>query len=128
MKFTKEDVGKTIFAKPTGNASRHRNSTVKRFKVLKVKRKYVDLVLINEDDSESNIIDSYSPENGATQSEINRGYGENSGYLFFRSEDDILKLNELLSMKKELKDYFQYSFELDYESCKKVVSIIKDSK
>jgi len=124
MIFTKEDEGEIIFAKGTGNNTR-RNKGATRFKVVKVKRKYVDLSIVYEDGTISRHTDSYLPENGATQSSINQGYGGNAGYLFFRNEDEITKHDKSLSMKQEIRDYFTYSFSMDYEGCKKILDVIK---
>lgn len=73
----KELIGQEIICVPTGNAARRREKLYYEVKeVVSVGRKYVKLKDIFEDD--------YRAEDGATRSEVTRGYGGNSGYLFFK--------------------------------------------
>ena len=73
--------GSTIYAIPTGNEARGWNGEPIEFTVIKAGRKYVTLKHYRED--------SYLPSSGATQSEINSGYSNNSGYEFFSSIDAL---------------------------------------
>ena len=77
IEFNKDMVGKTIFGEPTGNNAR-RSQELKRFKVISVKRKYVEL------ESESGYTDLYDKVQGHTQKDFNSGW-MNSGYNFFKS-------------------------------------------
>ena len=126
MKFTKEDEGNIIFAKPTGNAARYDKDKIVKFEVVKVKRKYVEMYMLYGDDSKSYSTDNYSPESGATQKEINSGYGGNSGYIFFRYEKDIKNHTELLVMRRKMRDFFSYgSNKISLEDAKIIVAIIE---
>lgn len=91
MKFTKAHEGKTIYAVPTGNnARRWGRDEPARFVVVKVKRKYVELMRDGYGRT-----DNYCPETGATQSAINAGYGGNSGWRFYESLEEIKQEREL---------------------------------
>lgn len=89
MEFTKEHEGKTIIAVPTGNNARsmkYSNEKYREFRVVKVKRKYVELCTLD-----GHLKNNYDPESGATQKDINAGYSLNAGYIFFESKEDYLE-------------------------------------
>lgn len=131
MKLTTIDdfkglVGETILALPTGN-NRVRSKSddeqpITKFVVVSVKRKYVEL-----SQGDRNITDYYLPETGATQSEINSGYGLNGGYIFFRDEDSIHNYTEERAMKNDIQRFFSWRFDLSGEDIRKVWHIIKGS-
>lgn len=96
--------GCPIYAIPTGNGARGWNGEPIEFTVIKVGRKYVTLKRYHED--------SYLPSSGATQSAINSGYGNNSGYKFFSSLDDLNQRQhraELASSVGKKCRYFSFS-------------------
>lgn len=75
----KEFIGKEVICIPTGNAARDRDTDYyETKKVCSVGRKYIKLISRGGEDN-------YRVEDGATQSEISRGYGSNSGFMFFPS-------------------------------------------
>lgn len=92
-----------VYAIPTGNNARYHQDSVKKFKVLGIGRKYVELT------SESgSFADKYKPESGATQSAINAGYGINAGYMFFDSLDAVNKYKSLRLAVSEISEFFRY--------------------
>lgn len=100
----KELDGSTIYAIPTGNEARGWNGEPIEFTVIKFGRKYVTLKRYHED--------NYLPSSGATQSAINSGYGNNSGYKFFSSLDDLNQHQhraELASSVGKKCRYFSFS-------------------
>ena len=107
MELSKDLVGTFIYGKTTGNASRGGAHVVK-FKVVKVKRKYFDLVQYFEVDGDStyNRVSTFCPESGALESEIRNGYGGNSGYDFFgtqlEAEQDIEKDKFLVEVHQNM--------------------------
>lgn len=113
MKFTKEHEGKTIYAIPTGNNARRWGSgdsdESTRFAVIKVKRKYVEMMQEGYRRTEN-----YCPETGATQSSINSGYGGNSGWNFFETLADIDRHKELNKKRKCIGDYFDWRNRSDW--------------
>ena len=130
MTFTKQDEGNVVYAIPTGNNARRgiEEQNIVSFKVEKVKRKYIDLVKIDENGKEWGT-NSYCPKTGVTQSAINSGYANNAGYKFFRSIDDIEKFYKISKMKDEIYDFFRrYSYTLCDKDIETIYNIIKKDK
>jgi hypothetical protein len=119
MDFTKEDIGKTIYAIGTGNNARRGGVKIEEFKIVSIKRIYVEL------ETTYGTKQMYHKESGASQQSINSGYGGNSGYRFFRTIEEIKKQEVVNKMKQEIIEFFRYSFELDNESIFKIHSLIK---
>jgi len=97
MKLSKDLVGKTIYAIPTGNAARGWDGEPKTFEVVSIGRKYFTLRRGRGTREES-----YSPTSGATQTAINIGYGGNSGYKFYHSVEALQMAQEEASLRDEL--------------------------
>ena len=104
MKFTKELEGTVIYATPTGNnARRGKCNEIIEFEVVKVKRKYVEL--IREGFRHT---DNYCQNSGGTQSAIASGYVNNSGYKFFPSKAAINAHSKQLMELDEIESFFRY--------------------
>ena len=126
MEFTKEHEGKDVIALPTGNNARG-GKGAEKFRVIKVKRKYIEMAKVY-DDGRLGIANNYCPNSGATQKEINSGYGLNAGYIFFNSEEDIEEYKLINKMRDEISQFFNWrSFKLDNEKIKQVYEIIKST-
>lgn len=104
IEITKEYEGKIVYAIPTGNAARGWNGEPQKFDVIKRKKIYVVLKPAGGSDGHAK---SYHPISGATQSEINAGYGGNSGYKFFASLEDIELFDSYCKKLKDVKSYFR---------------------
>lgn len=106
MKFTKAHEGKTIYAVPTGNYARRWGASDQdepsRFVVVKVKRKYVELMQEGYRGT-----DNYCPDTGSTQSAINTGYAGNSGWRFYESLEEIERERELRIKLKRVRSFFE---------------------
>ena len=100
MIFTKEMIGKEIYAIPTGNNARGAGDKIFTFKVMSVGRVYVGLSIVY--DGFIGNENKYCPQGGATQKAINSGYAGNSGYKFFESLDELADYRHTL----ELRDSF----------------------
>lgn len=88
MEFTKDLLGKTIFAIGTGNNFRRgvamQDQPVTEFTVEHIAKKYVTL------SSKSGWrTEKYCMESGATESAIRSGYSNNAGYTFFKDKEEI---------------------------------------
>jgi hypothetical protein len=94
-------VGKTIYAIPTGNNVRIEKGIV-TFKVISVKRKYVEL-----QHQFYSVTALYDPKTGATQSEMQAGYGSDAGYIFFKTENSY---KEYIKMCSFISRYIGYNF------------------
>lgn len=101
----KELIGQEIICVPTGNEARGKDEHYYEVKeVVSVGRKYVKLKVYREDD--------YRAEDGATKSEVNRGYGGNSGYMFFKDVDNWLEYKNHCKLAQEISrkvNYFAWS-------------------
>lgn len=107
MIFTKEMIGKEIYAIPTGNNARGVNpDKIVTFKVTSVGRTYVGLQVIM--DGRSGGEDKYHSANGATQKSINSGYSGNAGYRFFESLDALADYRHLQDLAKSLNEKLKY--------------------
>lgn len=83
--FTKDHVGRTIYALPTGNNVRRRGSNdPEPFVVDAVARRYVT---VSRPDNR-NWTEKLDKETGASEQAIKSGYDLNAGYKFFESEAD----------------------------------------
>ena len=122
MNFEKEDIGKIIYAVGTGNNARRSGAKIKEFKVVSIKRVYVEL------ETTYGTKQMYHKESGASQQSINSRYGGNEGYEFFRTMEEIKEQEVVNKMKQELIEFFRYSFVLDDESIFKIYSLIKQEK
>jgi hypothetical protein len=100
----KKHEGKTVYGLGWGNNCPRggRPNTPIEFKVVKVNRKYARLI---HESSRREV--GYHPESGATQECINSGYGNNSGYQFFESLEDIENHNELERLKGNISSFFR---------------------
>lgn len=89
--FDKKLEGTFIYGRPTGNNARSNPDKIEKFKVVRVKRKYFDLIRYFRVDSEETYGDgnSYCPATGALESEIRTGYGGNAGYKFFDTIEEV---------------------------------------
>ncbi len=107
MEFTKETIGKEIYAIPTGNNARGAGDKITTFKVMSVGRVYVGLSAVYAD----GIIGSeykYNPKSGATQKSINNGYGGNAGYRFFESLDSLADYRYFIELASKLDEKLRY--------------------
>lgn len=102
-------VGQIIYAIPTGNNARY-SKEVKQFRVEKIKRKYVDLLDSCYWDDKYKPTNAYCIKTGATQKEINAGYGCNAGYMFFESLEAI----ELYKNRNELAEIVRRKLRFEY--------------
>lgn len=107
MIFTKETVGKEIYAMPTGNNARGNPDKIETFKVMSVGRVYVGLSSVYPS-GKVGIETKYHPANGATQKSINSGYGGNSGYIFFETLDELADFRHLQELRKTLDEKLRY--------------------
>jgi len=125
MNITKELEGSIIFATPRGNAARGCAGDVYEFKVIKVKRKYVEMLRLPYGQP-----NNYCPKSGATQLQINAGYGSNSGYRFFPSRQAIVDHKLHIEKLGAVKDYFgRYGqCELSPDKVSQIHSIITADK
>lgn len=104
IKITKEYEGKVVYGIPTGNNARRgitRQEPVE-FLVIKRKTKYVELQRVGWGST-----DNYDPSFGRTQSAINSGYVNNSGYRFYANLEDIEKDYELQAKRDKIINYFR---------------------
>lgn len=96
INFTKDMIGKTIYGEPTGNNAR-REKDLKKFKVISIKRKYVEL------ESEVGSTNLYDKVRGFTQSAQRAGLGLNSGYRFFLTpesyQEDLTKREQITRIR-----------------------------
>lgn len=97
IEVTKEFVGKTIFAIPTGNNARRgkERQGIEEFEVIRFARKYMTVKRVNGYQETS-----MCPKTGATQEAIRTGYSGNAGYIFFESKASA----ELYQDEKELRN------------------------
>ena len=96
------EIGDTLYAIPTGNAARRWDfdkDGFKVFNVVNIKRKYVEL----KPEGWSSTHD-YSLESGATRSSTSSGYGNDSGYKFFKSPEDYIEYKRVLEVRKGIFD------------------------
>lgn len=98
-------IGKEIICIPTGNDAKGRDADYYETKVVvSVGRKYVKLKDYFEDE--------YRVDDGATKSEVNRGYGLNSGYMFFKDVEGFTIYKEHCKLAQEISkktNYFPWS-------------------
>lgn len=95
-------IGEKIFAMPTGNNARYKDKDyIEEFTVDSVGRKYVKLTGLYSGTN-------YCPKSGATQSEINAGYGCNAGYRFFKTKIDIESYYEKSKLAKSVSSKSSY--------------------
>ncbi len=101
----KELIGEEIICVPTGNGARGRDADYYETKVVvSVGRKYVKL--------KGYIEDAYRVDDGATKSEVNQGYGGNSGYMFFKDVEGFTLYKEHCGLAQEVSrkvNYFDWS-------------------
>ena len=103
MEFTKEMIGKLIYAIPTGNNARRgvKEQDVETFKVKGIGKVYITLCRVDSDGNEW-ASDKYHPETGAIQSARNAGYGGNAGYRFYESLEVIQEERLVKELGKEI--------------------------
>ena len=121
MKLSKELEGKSIFGIPTGNNARSSTKVIE-FQVIKVKRKYFDLV---QRGWERNGANSYCPDTGSLESEIRLGYGGNSGYKFFLNLEEALNENRKEKMIFEINNSTFKFKDLSYEDVLAIHTILE---
>lgn len=100
--------GQIIYGQPTGNNARY-DRGLQKFRVESVGRKYMKLCAEYSDGSFSTYTDSYCPESGATQKDINSGYGGNSGYKWYLSEDEYQVDVEHKNMLDRCQEFFRWN-------------------
>ena len=105
MKFTKDLIGKCIYATPTGNNSRGNKNKIYTFKVLDVKRRYARL-RIYLDNGEEGYEDSYCMKTGASESQARQGYTLNAGFKFYRTKEAIGEKQNRDSIEDKIKCFF----------------------
>lgn len=127
MKFNKELEGKIIYAVPTGNNARYAKDKIEKFKVIKVKRKYIEMSQVWEAGDIEKSSCNYCPESGATQTSINQGYGGNAGYDFYLNLEEVENHKNIKKLKKEIKEYFSGygDLSLTLEQLQSIYKIIK---
>ena len=97
----KELIGEDVICVPTGNGARGRDGNYYEVKtVVSVGRKYVKLKGFREDD--------YRAEDGATKSDVTRGYGGNSGYKFFATLEDFMDYKVHCELAQEVSRKTKY--------------------
>lgn len=113
-------LGKSIFAKPTGNAAIRWDGNLIEFTVVGVGTKYVKL-------DRGGFFDYYLPENGASRAVVKSGHAGNSGYIFFATKDDYDRFSEKEELASKISKKCRYfNFEsLDYNDLKSIESILK---
>lgn len=121
IEVTKEFVGKTIFALPTGNNAKRgkERQDIEQFEVISFARKYMTAKRVNGYQEIS-----MCPKTGATQEAIRTGYGGNSGYIFFASYEDAENFqleSELRSKAYRLLSSFNSTSKLSLETIHKIV-------
>lgn len=121
IEVTKEFVGKTIFAIPTGNNARRgkERQDIEQFEVISFARKYMTVKRVNGYQEIS-----MCPKTGATQESIRAGYGGNSGYIFFTSYEDAENFqleSELRSKAYKLLSNFNSTSKLSIETIHKII-------
>ncbi len=99
MKFSKDLIGKTICAIPTGNNAL-RGSVTKsvEFVVVSLARKYVELKRVDYDST-----DEYCTTTGATKKSAQGGYSGNGGYLFFETAKECSDFQERTLLATSMK-------------------------
>ena len=107
MIFTKEMIGREIYAIPTGNNARGAGDRVATFKVASVGRVYVGLSQVYVDGTVGHE-NKYATENGSTQKAINSGYAGNAGYRFFETLDDLADYRHLQELRKSLDEKLRH--------------------
>lgn len=105
MKLSKDLVGKTIYAAPTGNNARRWDGVLKKFEVVAVKRKYFELRPAGW-----NSTDNYCPVTGATQGAINSVYSLNSGYKFYLTHEEYTEWKDMDTLRNDLYKAFSRGY------------------
>lgn len=100
IEITRGHVGSVVFGYPTGNNARRGVDwqAVVKFDVVGFGRKYAKVISSRSGSYEISI----HPFTGATQSEINSGYGSNAGYMFFESELDAEHFIKRCKLKRNV--------------------------
>ena len=98
--LSKDLKGKTIYGEPTGNNARYDSGNPVAFEVVSVGRKYMELKRVGWMRT-----DKYNI-SGATQSEVNAGYGCNSGYNFFLTMEELEESIALRAKLREVELFF----------------------
>lgn len=106
MNFTKDMIGQTIYAIPTGNNARGNKDKVSTFEVVSIGKIYVELRAVTED-FRSSFTDKYDPKTGATQSAVKSGHSGNAGYIFFPSMDSVTEWYHSIELRKALAQAIQ---------------------
>lgn len=116
----KDLIGKDIYCTPTGNAARRGSVPFEIMKLISVGRKYLKL--------ETKFgIKELRAEDGASRESVNSGYGGNSGYMFFDSEDGFLNYEDHCKLASEVSKiayWFRWQ-DLSEEDLAKVYEVIK---
>lgn len=121
IEVTKEFVGKTIFAIPTGNNAKRgkERQDIEEFEVISFARKYMTVKRVNGYQEIS-----MCPKTGATQEAIRTGYGGNAGYFFFASYKDAENFQleaELRSKAYKLLSNFNSTSKLSIDTIHKII-------
>lgn len=105
--LSKDLIGKTIYAYPTGdNVSRalvraNKPQVLIEFEVISVGRKYMELKR-----PAYTFTDRYNL-SGATQKDVQSGYSTNAGYHFFLSLEDVEIWKDKREKRSEVETYFR---------------------
>ena len=129
MIFTKEKIGREIYAISTGNNARGAGDKITTFKVMSVGRVYVGLSRVCADGIAGDEV-KYAPENGATQKAINSGYAGNAGYRFFDTLDDLADYRHVQELRKSLDEKLRYfrASKLNKSQLERINSILSEAE
>lgn len=129
MIFTKDTIGKEIYAIPTGNNARGNPDKIVTFKCVSVGKVYVGLSYVFSDGT-TGCEDKYLPSSGATQKSINSGYGGNAGYVFFETLDDLADYRTLKELQKSLEGKFRYfrASELNKSQIERILTVLAEGE
>ena len=123
MDFNKTDIGKTVWAWPTGNnAPRTRQVKATEFILVSVARRYVELRRVD-----STYVDWYCKTTGAKKRDVQTGYCHNAGYLFFPSQEALTDHRKHWERIDDIRDFFNtigWSQALSMEDAKEIHSLI----
>lgn len=107
MIFTKDLVGKNIYAIPTGNNARGKSEKIETFKVISVAKRYASLAPV-DDKGNAWTPDDYCTMTGATKKSVNSGYTHTAGYKFFETLDALADYRHFVELAASLDEQFRW--------------------
>ncbi len=107
MIFTKDLVGKNIYAIPTGNNARGKSEKIETFRVLSVAKRYASLAYV-DDGGKVWSPNDYCTMTGATKKSVNAGYTHNAGYKFFETLDALADYRHFVELAGRLDEQFRW--------------------